>query len=131
VSENTLIALSAAVLALSLLVFLYALVTYWWRTLYASSTLITGIFWRLCRVAGWFGLAPRSWQTPYEYTHMLSKHVPRQTGTLWRLAELFVRDRWGSPYQPPHAQQDAERLWPDIRALLMSLAFKRRPDNKA
>jgi transglutaminase-like putative cysteine protease len=126
-SETALVEISMAAVVCSLLLFLVALAMYWWRSLFANSTVISGIFWRLCYIASWAGFSPRSWQTPYEYSRMLSRHFPEQAHPLWRLTELFVRDRWGTPQQVPQAHEEeyAEHLWSNLRGMVMKLALKR------
>ena len=39
----------------SLLTFVVALGTYWWRNLFVNSTVVSGIFWRFCYIASWAG----------------------------------------------------------------------------
>jgi hypothetical protein len=58
---------------------------------------------------------------------MLSRHFPEQAHPLWRLTELFVRDRWGTPQQVPQAHEEeyAEHLWSNLRGMVMKLALKR------
>lgn len=127
INEGTLLDLSLIALLISFLVFLVALIVHWWRSLYANSTLVAGTFWRLCRMAGWAGLAPRVWQTPYEYSRMLCQYCPQKAGYLWHLTELFVRDRWGAPHQAPHAREEkvVEQLWPALRGMLLRMALRR------
>jgi len=98
-AEAWFVDLSYVALVIALLIFLVALVRYWWRSLYPDSSFIAGTYWRLCRVASWVGLAPQRWQTPYEYSRALCKRVPQEAGPLWRLTELFVRERWGRPHE--------------------------------
>ena len=127
INQGMLMAVSILALVISLLVFLFALVSYWWRNLYANTTLVAGTFWRLCRIASWAGLAPRAWQTPYEYSQMLIQHFPQKATSLWHLTELFVRDRWGSPHHVPHAREEAvaEQLWPSLRTSLLGLFLRK------
>lgn len=126
-SETALTWFSLLVLVCALLVFGAALLNYWWRNLYASSTLVAGTFWRVCRVAGWLGFSPRSSQTPYEYSAMLGRSFPREAAPLWRLTNLFVRDRWAPPQQTPHvAEEEAHHLWSDTRRFLFHLALNRK-----
>src|SRR5438552_1047864 len=81
----------------------------------------------LCYVASWVGFSPHRWQTPYEYSRMLSRHFPEQAYPLWHLTELFVRDRWGAPQQVPQAHEEAyaEHLWSSLRGMVMKLALKK------
>jgi transglutaminase-like putative cysteine protease len=126
-NETVLVAISMVALLCSLLLFLLALVTYWWRNLYANSTVISGIFWRLCYIASWAGFSPRGWQTPYEYSRMLSRHFPLQAKPLWRLTELVVRDRWGAPHEVPYGYEEAyaQHVWMNLRGLMMHLILKK------
>ncbi|MBO0781159.1 MAG: transglutaminase domain-containing protein [Ktedonobacteraceae bacterium] len=116
------------VLVCSLLVMLSGLVARWWRGLYADAPLVTGLFWRLCLLASWVGLAPRDSQTPHEYGYMLSQHFPRHASPLRRLTDLFVRERWGAPPQAPRReeQREVERTWPELRATLLRALLRRR-----
>lgn len=127
INSGILLALAIGVFVLSLLLFLFALGRYWWRNLYAHSSLVAGAYWRFCHVASWLGLGPRQWQTPYEYSYMLSKQLPHQASPLRHLTELFVRDRYAAPHQArrPHDEETVERLWPTLRALLFQLFMKK------
>jgi transglutaminase-like putative cysteine protease len=120
--------LVVSTLVLSILVLIAALTAYWWHNLYANSTLVSGMFWRLCWIASKAGLGPRSWQTPYEYSSMLSQYLEQQSTPLWSLTELFVRERWGSPHQAPrrHEEEDIQQFWPVLRGMFLQLLFKRK-----
>jgi hypothetical protein len=124
---NMLVDLSMLVLAISLCFFLVALAIHWWRNLYAQSSPVAGIFWRLCWVAAWVGLSPRTSQTPYEYSYMLSQQFPQRAHTLYRLTDLFVRDRWGIPQPtlPPHEEAFVEQLWANLRGLFFEMIFRK------
>jgi transglutaminase-like putative cysteine protease len=120
-------------LFLALVLFCVAIVRYWWSNLYRSSPLISALYWRFCRVAGFFGLAPRSSQTPYEYSYMIGQRFPQQANSFWRLTDLFVREHWGGPQQraqAPNANEvEVKYLWPSLRSLLVNLftfKFKRK-----
>ena len=95
--QNLLLELSLTALAGSILVLLVAVARYWWRNLYSDSSFVAGTYWRLCRLASWVGLSPREWQTPYEFSQMLCRRVPHEAKPLWRLTELYVRERWAPP----------------------------------
>jgi hypothetical protein len=58
---------------------------------------------------------------------MLSRYFPQQGPPLWRLTELFVRDRWGDPHQVPHAHEEAyaQHLWLNLRGLMVQLVLKK------
>lgn len=121
------LAFSMTTLVLSLLFLLFAIGSYWWRTLYANSTFVSGMFWRLCYLARFLGIAPKSWQTPYEYSRTLSKYAPQQAGLLHHLTHLFVRERWGTPQQALHPQEieSAQKLWPGYWRILGHLLLQR------
>jgi hypothetical protein len=123
VSMPVLEAISIGALLISLLFFLFALVVHWWRNLYASSSRVSGLFWRLCWMASCVGLAPRLSQTPYEYSQILSQQFPERAGALHYLTDLFVRDRWGAPQHLPRAQEEAhaEQLWGDLRGIFVEM----------
>ncbi|MFL5625085.1 MAG: transglutaminaseTgpA domain-containing protein [Ktedonobacteraceae bacterium] len=124
---NFLSGLSLTALICSLLVLLIAFARYRWRSLYPDSTLIAGTFWRLCLLASWLGLAPRDWQTPYEYSRMLCRKVPQAANPLWRLTELFVRERWAGsetiPYVSYASKREMERLTPSLRRVFLRLLW--------
>jgi transglutaminase-like putative cysteine protease len=126
-NDTALVEISIIALVCSLLLFFVALARYWWRNLFANSTVISGIFWRLCYVASWIGFSPHRWQTPYEYSRMLSHHLPEQAHPLWLLTELFVRDRWAPPQQVPqvHEEAYAQHLWSNLHGIVMRLALKK------
>ena len=72
-------------------------------------------------------MPPRGWQTPYEYSSMLIRHVPYDAAPLRRLTDLFVRDRWAAPHEVPYVpeEDDLERLWPHLRRVLLRLIVLR------
>jgi len=127
-NQTILLWASAGILLISILIFLFAAMTYWWRSLYANSTTVAGTYWRICWLASKVGLSPKNSQTPYEYSEMLIQHVPEGKAPLRHLTELFVRERWANPYQTYHPNeiQDIERLWPTLRNMLLSHPFKGR-----
>ena len=113
---------------LALLILLFSVFSRWWRKLYAGSTPVAGLFWRLCRIAAWAGLPPRHWQTPYEYSRMLSQYLPQKSAPLHSLTDLFVRERYG-PQQPfAHSEQieDIQSGWPALRNSLLRLFIRKR-----
>ena len=127
ISTSFLVGLSMTILGISLLFFFVALSRYWWRSLYENSTFIAGMYWRVCYLTRFIGLGPKAWQTPYEYSTMLTNHVPQGESTFRRLTDLFVRDRWAAPHQAPHSNElhDAEQLWPTIWQLMGQLFLRK------
>ncbi|GCE47406.1 hypothetical protein KTH_22750 [Thermosporothrix hazakensis] len=109
-------------LGISLVAGVVALCSLWWRRLYAGSSPIAGVYWRLCWLAGRVGFAPKPWQTPYEYSRALGQQVPQKAPYLWRLTELFVRERWGKGAARP---EEAEQIHSALRDLHWQL-FKRK-----
>ncbi len=123
---NFLLGLSLATLICSLLVLAIASARYWWLNLYPGSTFIAGTFWRLCRLASWAGLAPQAWQTPYEFSHLLCQRLPRDAPPVWRLTELFVRERWApqaTPYALRSGEVEAEKLKPSLHRIFVRLLW--------
>jgi hypothetical protein len=93
----------------------------------ASRSIASGLYWRACRIAGWVGLGPRSWQTPYEYTQMLSRHWPSEETTLWHLTDMYVRERWGgvsSPQEQDLALLEYSRL--SFLSIFWHLLFRKK-----
>ncbi|TMD45959.1 MAG: transglutaminase domain-containing protein [Chloroflexi bacterium] len=123
--QNMLVELSLVALAGSILVLLVAIGRYWWRNLYAGSSFVAGAYWRVCRLAGMVGLSPRAWQTPYEFSQALCQRVPREARPLWRLTELFVRERWAPPHQAPQSVEERElqRSSPRIGRIFLQLLW--------
>jgi hypothetical protein len=128
-AENSRLMMIALIVGLVLLIggLVVAGVVSWWRNLYAKSPFAASKFWRLCWFAGWFGLAPKQWQTPYEYGAMLSRHFPQHSQSLWRLTELFVRERWGAPYQGPRAEEQevVTQFWPSLLRMFFRRNWRR------
>jgi transglutaminase-like putative cysteine protease len=116
----TVLLIAAFVLLLVLLIGVG--VVSWWRNLYATSSFTASKFWRLCWLAGLFGLAPKKWQTPFEYGAMLSRHFPQHSQSLWRLTEMFVRERWGAPYQVPRQEEEqvVAQYWPSLLRMFLN-----------
>ena len=112
----SLIILLLALLALAMATYRYRL-----SKMYANIPIISTIYWRLSRLASLSGVAPRAWQTPYEYTRMLCRRYPRAQTALWRITHLFVRERWGARQHLPREAEvkDLEQLWPDVRSTIV------------
>jgi transglutaminase-like putative cysteine protease len=131
-----LLGLSLLVLLCSLCFLVFALYSYWWRSLYAGANIVSAMFWRTCRIAGWAGLPPQGWQTPFEYSNTLGQHFPREAAPMRRLTELFVRARWAAPNETSYVveEDDLERLWPHLRTLLLRMMLlrigKRKPRSR-
>jgi hypothetical protein len=120
--QNLLLELSLTALAGSILVLLVAIARYWWRNLYSDCSFVAGTYWRLCRLASWVGLSPREWQTPYEFSQMLCRRVPREAKPVWRLTELYVRERWA----PPERRNPIYRVpTPSFGGMLLGLLWHR------
>jgi hypothetical protein len=127
INQGVLMGISILVLLISIMIFLAAAASYWWRNLYAENGFAVAMFWRLCRIASWAGLAPRSSQTPYEYSNMLSNHFPQQAPSLWHLTQLFVHERWGPARRAPLAPEDEakQHLALPLRNLFLRLLLRR------
>ena len=67
----------------------------WWRASYRGLSPGAGAFARIVRLGDWLGSRPARAQTPYEYADQLGRVVPEERGSIRRLAELYVRERWG------------------------------------
>ena len=117
----------ALVALLSSCIVLALAITRYRRSRQTTRYGIASIYHRLCRVAGIVGVPPASWQTPYEYTFLLSKRFPQAATVLRHLADLFVRERWAAPQQTPDAgeQQELEHLWPTLRNTLLRSRFSK------
>jgi transglutaminase-like putative cysteine protease len=126
-NSTMLLAFSLITLGLSLLFLLVALGSYWWRTLYANSTFVAGMYWRVCYLARLVGVAPKTWQTPYEYSQTLSTYAPQHARVLHALTHMFVRERWGTPQQAPHEREleAAQKHWPDFWRMTGQLLLHR------
>ena len=116
--QNLFLALSLATLFLSLVVFCFALLARCKENgLNNNTTIASTLFWRICRFGSLVGLPPRGWQTPYEYSRVLSRRFPQVAVSLRRVTELFVRERWAAPHQAPGPAEEhaVEKLWPHLR----------------
>jgi hypothetical protein len=80
------------------------------------------MYWRFCRVASLFGMAPRAWQTPYEYSRMIGQRFPHQAHSFSRLTDLFVHEHWGRPQQAAQGLPEVEvkDLSPSLYALFVN-----------
>ena len=92
-----------------------------------SRSIVSEMYWRACRMAGWVGLGPRSWQTPYEYTQMLGRHWPSEEATLWHLTDLFVRERWGGASSPQEQEiSSLEHSRSAFQSIFWHLLFRKK-----
>ena len=124
---------SLVILLVALLTLAVAGYRYRLSKLYANIPIISGIYWRVSRLASLSGTAPRASQTPYEYTRMLCQRYPRAQAALWRITHLFVRERWGARQHLPRESEakDIEQLWPTVRsAIIRSWPARLRPGRR-
>ncbi len=120
--QGVLIGITIGGLIIAVLFCLAVIVRYWWRRFFTSSIVVEVLFLRFCQIASWVGLGPKAWQTPYEYSLMLSRQFPEQAVPLSRLTKLFVRERWGLPHHTPRELPlaDATYVWTAIRSLVLT-----------
>ncbi len=97
----------------------------WWRRLYPHATPISGLYWRICRVATLLGTAPSKSQTPYEYSHEMEKRFQHDARPFSYLTDLYVKERWSPAFRSLEEKQLA-LLWPRLRAMLFRLLWKRK-----
>lgn len=111
----------------ALLTLLLASIRYWWHSLYANSPPIPALYWRISYIAGLIGLTPRPSQTPYEFGSRLCRAAPKQAPAIWRLTELFVRERWAGlrPEQEHRALGELAHLRPRLRGTIARLLWWR------
>lgn len=133
-SEILFLVISLAILGLAMLMLGFSLYRYRENKRLMASSMIAGTYWRLARLAGFTGLAPRTSQTPYEYTRQLARYFPQAQSALWHITHLFVRERWGAPQHRPaqSEEQSIQRLWPRLRITILRallLRKKREPGN--
>lgn len=131
-SEVLFLVISLAILGVAMVVLAFSLYRYRENKRFLASSMIAGTYWRLARLAGFTGLAPRTSQTPYEYTRQLTRYFPQAQSALWHITHLFVRERWGAPQHRPaqFEEQSIQQLWPRLRAILLRdlvLRKKREP----
>ncbi len=124
--QNLFLAFSLLFLLFSCVVLGLALVRY--RSDRAPLAPVASVYARLCRLAALIGSPPASWQTPYEYTFVLSRRFPQASTALRRLADLFVRERWASPQHlpAPRETQELQRLWPRLRNTILRAPLSKR-----
>ncbi len=79
----------------------------------------TQLFTKAQRSASWGGVPVQSSMTPYEYASMIGDRVPGSRQHVKYLADLYVRERYGS--QSPDAQEmgRARHAWLRLRGLMV------------
>ena len=129
VRQDLFLSFSVVILLASLIMLMMAIARYRSNNPIIGVTAISAMFWRICRLASLTGVPPERWQTPYEYSHTLSRHYPQARVPLRRLTELFVRERWAATAEAPRAAEarDVEKLWPHLRNSLLRSLFTRLP----
>ncbi len=110
---------------LALLILFFGATSLWWRRLFRGLSPVAQTFGRVTLLAGWAGMAPKRTQTPYEYIGELEERLPGQAGSLHRLGELYVEERWGTPNRSEGALAELRQLWARLRGTLMRAALRR------
>jgi transglutaminase-like putative cysteine protease len=109
---------------LAVLVLLFGATSLWWRRLFRGLSPVAQTFGRVTLLAGWAGMKPRRTQTPYEYIGELEEHLPVQAGSLHRLGELYVEERWGAPNRSEGALAELRQLWAHLRGTLVRAVLR-------
>jgi transglutaminase-like putative cysteine protease len=110
---------------LAVLVLLFGASSLWWRRLFRGLSPVAQTFGRVTLLAGWAGMQPRRTQTPYEYIGALEERLPVQAGSLHRLGELYVEERWGVPDRSAGALAELRQLWAHLRGALVRAVLRR------
>ncbi|HLW01006.1 MAG TPA: transglutaminaseTgpA domain-containing protein [Ktedonobacterales bacterium] len=110
---------------LAVLVLLFGATSLWWRRLFRGLSPVAQTFGRVTLLAGWAGMKPRRAQTPYEYIGELEERLPVQAGSLHRLGELYVEERWGAPHRSEGALAELRQLWARLRGTLVRAVLRR------
>jgi transglutaminase-like putative cysteine protease len=81
------------------------------------------VFARMARMAQWLRVKLSPWQTPYEQAQTLSQIMPHNEATIERVANLYVRERYGRGEPEP---LEAQLVWRSLRRPMWWTGFKRR-----
>lgn len=78
---------------------------------------------RMARLAGWAGMPLQASMTPREYADQLSKELPQHQGTVNKIANSFLSER----YRPEHKAETVDASqWAELRQSLLGRMFKHR-----
>jgi len=98
--------------------------SYWWleeRGL-ARLGLVRKVYVRMTRFGHLLSIRAQESQTPYEYAAELSAEVPAGRGPIYRIAGLFVADRF-SPRSA--SEEESTTAWHELRSRLWRRWFRR------
>lgn len=106
----------------------------WWgrRQFTKPAENIPLLYRQMVRLAGWMGLAPRPWQTPYEHATLLHRRLPGYRREIDAITTEYVAETFGRPLPVGrHAARYAAVLeinsaWARLRPAMLKLAVKRR-----
>jgi transglutaminase-like putative cysteine protease len=91
-----------------LILFALLLFSLWWRRLFRNYGLPAQLYGRVCTLAEWAGIKLQPAQTPYEYMQEVALLAPKESETLERLGDIYVRDRWADPASKEHPRRNGE-----------------------
>ena len=86
--------------------------------------LVERVYERLCNFARRLGIKFQRHQTPYEYAAALSTAVPEGRGPVQRIADLYVRERFGGGREG--SGQEAGEAWQSLRPILWRSWLRRK-----
>ena len=82
-------------------------------------------YFRMLRMAGWSGVAPHAWQTPYEHAAALAAAVPDGQALAWRVADLVTRERYAAQPFSDGERAALAAAWRALRPRLARAALRR------
>jgi transglutaminase-like putative cysteine protease len=79
----------------------------------------------VCTYGRLIGVRAEASQTPYEYARELAQSVPAATQPAERIAEVYVRDRFGPRGIDPAEEEEAQALWRKLRPVMQRALMRR------
>jgi len=99
-----------------------------WRRRVEDASRVGRIYRRMVNYARLLGVKGEIFQTPYEYAILVAQRVPETTPHVERIAELYVRDRFGRLAVGKSEESDAEEAWQAMQPMVWRGLLHRIPE---
>ena len=117
--------LGAALLILTGLGFLSFAIARWnWRV--RGLPPAGGLFARLLRIGGWFGVRTNDATTPYEFSRALTRTLPGSEPAVRSITNAYYAEQFDPDRQNPESLVAAQSGWKQVRRNLVRWRLRRR-----
>lgn len=103
-------------------------VALWWLWRWGLQSLgsVERAYEEMSRYAGLLGFKRQAHQTPHEYAMVIAEAVPQAEEDIYRITDLYVRERFGSRGIDQEEREEIRLVWTRLRGVLWRQLLRRR-----